>query len=277
MDPLELLRKVAAALGVDEPAHLTEGGQKYVFTGKLSGVPVIGKVILLQGGPYDSVTIERARREVELLAAIDSDYVVKVMSEAVEIGDPPVAVCWLEEQLSGVDLWKRLGTEWPEDEVWALTRDLAHALKACHDLDVVHRDLSPSNVRRLDNGKYVLMDPGLARHLQRTALTGAGVLGTPGFQSPEHVGTTGCTPASDVFALGILAYYALTTKFPIDPSDRDYEKRLATTDVPSIRSLRDDISGSLAEIVDRCLKRQPARRFLDGNELIQELINLGRM
>lgn len=103
--------------------------------------------MLLPPGPNGDLTLQRAHREVELLSVVDSDRVVKVLTDATEIGDPPTAVCWAEELLDGHDLQDSLNRTWDEAEVWPLLEDLSQALAVCHDLEVVHRDLSPANVR----------------------------------------------------------------------------------------------------------------------------------
>jgi len=268
----DLIAEVFAALGVTDGLPLVSGGQKVVFTGDLAGSRVIVKVIILTGTMADSVTIERAHREVELLAAVDSPHVVKVLSEAVEVGSPPAAVAWVEELLSGQDLstMLRAGSTWAEEDVWRLMTDVARGLEACHDLRVVHRDLSPGNVRRTDSGSFVVMDPGLARHLERTALTGVFQPGTPGYLSPEHLPGATPTSSSDIFSLGVLAFIALTGRFPVDPGAVDYHARLRVVDVPPIQTLA-SVSDELGAIIDKCLKRQPARRYLDGTELLDSL------
>lgn len=259
--------EVSAALGLEKAHLLTQGGQKTVLKGTLSGAPAVAKIVLLSD-PNGDIVLRRARREVELLSAVNSDHVVKVLTDAVEIGEPPVAVCWAEEYLDGNDLAELLDHTWNEAEVWPLLRDMAIALAACHDLDVVHRDLSPKNVRRTSDGKFVLMDPGLARHLAKTAVTGAFQPGTMGWRSPEHVLGGDPTPASDIFTLGILAFYALTGTFPVDPhgDQAEYDRRLVEQQAPSVSTLV-EISPALCTIIDTCLRRQPARRYLDGAEL----------
>ena len=278
MDLQTLLSEVQSALGMMDISPLSQGGQKIVLEGTLSGAPAVAKVVRITPGPNGNIALERANREVELLAAIDSDHVVRVLSDAVEIGDPIEAVCWVEEKLDGQDLASCLADTWTEEEVWALLSDLTGGLEACHDLDVVHRDLSPGNVRRTQSGRYVLMDPGLARHLEKTALTGEFQPGTPGWRSPEHVLAGDPVPASDIFALGILAFYALTKELPVSPGhdNAEYDRRLTETQVPSVLNKAQNISTELAAVIDRCLQRQPARRYLDGSELRETLSELGR-
>lgn len=273
LDLDEVIVELSARLGFENATPLTRGGQKIVLSGVLGGTAAVAKVVETPQGPSGDIALKRARREVELLAAVDSDFVVKVMTEAVEIGEPRVAVCWAEECLDGADLSVLLTHIWSEADVWNLLSDMAQALAACHELEVVHRDLSPGNVRKTLAGRFVLMDPGLARHLAKTALTGNFQPGTPGFRSPEHVPGGDPAPTSDVFALGLLAFYALTGKFAVDPcgTDMDYNRRLIEDQAVDIRLIAKDTSDELAEIVNRCLQRQPARRFIDGAELHAEL------
>jgi serine/threonine protein kinase len=269
LDPAELIAEVPARLGLENPSVLTRGGQKIVLAGELAGAPAVAKIVLVPSGPAADIVVERAHREVDLLAAVSSPNVVSVLTDAVEVGDRPEAICWVEERLTGSDLTALFGSPWNEEDVWELLADLATGLAACHELDVVHRDLSPGNVRKTDSGRYVLMDPGLARHLAKTALTGHFQPGTEGFYSPEHVPGGRPTPASDIFAVGILAFLALTRRLPVEVGSggADYHVRLRTGACDDVASLRTDISPELAGIVNRCLQRQSARRYLDGAEL----------
>lgn len=277
MNVSQLIVDVGAALGFEDAQPLAQGGQKLVLKGSLSGAPAVAKIVLIQPGPNGDVTLQRAHREVELLSAVDSDRVVRVLTDAVEIGEPTEAVCWAEELLDGDDLSASLDHAWAETDVWVLLSDMAEALAACHELEVVHRDLSPGNVRRTSDGRFVLMDPGLARHLEKTALTGAFQPGTPGWRSPEHVPGGEPTPASDIFALGILAFVALSRTFPVDPTvdQVTYDRALVEQQAPSIATMVPGISAELREVVDTCLSRQPARRYLDGVELRAVLAGVG--
>lgn len=267
----ELMAAVESALGLSKLQPIGSGGQKIVATADFGGHPAIVKIVLIPPGPNGLMTLERAHREVELLAAVDSDAVVKVLTDAVEIGDTPDAVCWVEERLEGDDLDHHLSSQWDESAAWVLAEDLAAALVACHEQEVVHRDLSPRNIRRLPNGRYVVMDPGLARHLARAAITGLMQPGSFGWMSPEHVPGGRAVPASDVFSVGVVLYCALSggdLPIPYAFDDQDYFRRLAHEQASSVRAVRPDISEVLVALVDRCLERQAARRFLDGEELL---------
>lgn len=116
------------------------------------------------------------------------------------------------------------------------------------------------------------MDPGFARHLARSAITGVFQPGTPGYLTPEHIPGGQPTPASDVFGIGILAYQALTGELPFQPGDdAAYFERLKEGQIASVALVREGLPSDLIETVDRCLQRQPARRYLDAAELLDGL------
>lgn len=274
MDQDELLGEVRAALGTGPLVPLIEGGQKQVFRSTLGGTDVVVKVVPVPVTTFVTDVVERARREVEVLSIVDSPFIVRVLSEAVEIGERPEAVCWVEELLDGEDLTLLMTTAgWTTDDIWQLIGDVGRGLAACHELDVVHRDLSLGNVRRRASGQFVLMDPGVARHLTKTAITGLYNPGTFGYMTPEHVPGGLAIPASDVFGVGILAYYALTGALPVRyvGNDDEYFRLLRTADAPSAKVLAPDAPDELVAVIDRCLRRQPARRYLDASELLADL------
>ncbi len=117
---------------------------------------------------------------------------------------------WLEEYLDGQDMAALLGPQWTWSTARAFLLDASTGLAELHKNGYVHRDLSPRNLRLRTTGRWVVMDPGLAKHLHRTSITGVLDPGTWGFMSPEHL-TVGVrlTPAADVHGLGTLAYSAL--------------------------------------------------------------------
>ncbi len=278
MNDAELLQEVAAALAATDLAPFVTGGQKLVCTAKLAGQDVIVKIIRIATGPAGDEVLERARREVELLSAVSSEFVVAVLSEVVEIGEPIEAVCWVEEQLDGQDLRDILGPPtWSSTEIRVLIEDVACGLAACHDLDVVHRDLSPGNVRRRASGRFVVLDPGYARHLRLDPITGLYQPGTPGYLTPEHVPGGHPTPASDIFGVGVLAFQVATGALPVDPNVDPaayYVSLRATPVAPPVTSMRPDLDPDLTAVIDRCLDRQPARRFIDAAELIDAMAAL---
>ena len=272
MNEQEVLAEAESALGLAGSRQIARGGQKIVYRSDQAGNPVVLKVGLLSGA-LDPHGLERCRREVDLLRRLDSPHLVRVLSELHVIGSGPDAAVWLEEDLDGTDLGTLLGQEWPWDAVRGLLLGVGSGLSVMHANGYVHRDLSPGNVRQTSQG-WKVMDPGLAKHLNRTSITGLWQPGTPGYLSPEHGSIGGrVTPASDVYCLGILAFIALTGSFPIEPygAPEEYQQRLLLGRVPRTASLRPDLSANQAAVIDRCLTRQPARRYLDAGEVVTAL------
>lgn len=265
----ELIDDAMTSLNVTFKGNMKDGGQKTVRLVEREGVEFVLKVIAVESG--DPAALRRAQREVELLQDVDDPHVVKVASDLVELDDPVRGAAWLEEYLSGDDLAALVGAPWTWEDVLAMARDVARGLAALHAVRVVHRDLSANNVRRLDDGRYVLMDPGFARHMVRSDLTVGGQPGTPGFLSPEHLhGYSGApNPASDVFCTGILIFLCLTGQLPIpfsgDPAD--YISRLARVELTDLESLRNDLDPDVIALVHSCLHPQSARRPRNGARL----------
>lgn len=261
------------ALGVTRVRDLRPGGQKTVLVVARGDDELVLKVIAIDSGLPDA--LRRGQREVELLQSLDSDHVVKVASDLVELDHPVRGAAWLEEYLDGDDVSGLLGSQWSWDETLLMGRDVAAGLAALHDVRVVHRDLSANNIRRLSSGRHVVMDPGFARHTLRSDLTVGGQPGTPGFLSPEHLQAYSGAPtaASDVFCVGILMFCALTCHLPIPFTGdaADYIDRLSRVERLQLRDFRDDLSEGAVALVDRCMHRQPARRPRNGRRLLEAI------
>jgi len=263
-------------LGVVHVADMKRGGQKYVEQVQRGSETLVMKMVFLGTSRPDAPV--RAEREVDLLASLASDHVVRVESKLETVGNPPEAAAWLEEYLDGDDLSNHLGAPWDWDKTAQMAHQVASGLAVAHEKGVVHRDLSANNVRCLTNGNYKVMDFGFARFTLRSQITMAGQPGTPGFLSPEHLqGYSGSpTPASDVFSVGVLMYAALTGDLPIPylGDDADYIRRLSKVEYVDLQTRRADLSAGQRALVARCMHRQPARRFLNGDRLVQALEGL---
>jgi serine/threonine protein kinase len=269
MDLTALLDLSCKQLELTVLSALKAGGQKTVHLVERDGHKQVLKLVEI--GSSDPSALQRAHREVELLASTNHVNVVRVVSELIELGDPVEGAAWLEEYLDGDDLSTHLGTPWANpDDVRRLGADVASGLGALHQQKVVHRDLSANNVRRLSDGTYKVMDPGFAKHTLRSGLTVAGQPGTPGFMTPEHLQAySGPTPASDVYALGALMYCAATGSLPIPwlGDDADYIARLADGRYAPIEAVRSGFPAELAAVIHRALHPHPVRRYRNGDRL----------
>jgi len=266
----DLLQEACSRLGVVLTRPLVQGGQKQVYVVTHPGGQESVLKLIDLGLAADPAALERAQREVDLLKSVDHPNVVAVSSDLHLLGDPPAAVFWLEEFLDGTDL-RYGGSGWPSEHLLALGCDVAGGLGALHAKKVIHRDLSPGNVQRLSSGKFVVMDPGFAKHTLRSGLTVGGQPGTRGFMTPEHLQAYSGSPtaASDVFGCCALVYMAATghPPVPFKGDDDEYLKRLRTADHIALRDARSDLPDGLVAVVERGLHPQPARRYRNGNAL----------
>lgn len=253
---------------------MKDGGQKTVRLVARGAEQLVLKVI--QVGSTTPQSLLRAAREVNLLQSLNSDHVVKVASDLLELGGPPpVGAAWLEEYLDGADLADCVATPWSWAEARELGVQVGRGLGAMHSVRVVHRDLSPNNVRRTAAGVFKVMDPGFARHELLAPMTIGGHPGTPGFLSPEHfnVPPAGPTPFSDVFCIGGLMWLGLLGAPPVpylgDMSD--YATRLRAGGLQDDGKMQALLNAEQFAFLKRCLHRQPARRFRNGDEMADAL------
>ena len=162
-------------------------------------------------------------------------------------------------------------------EVARLLREVAWGLAYAHARGVVHRDIKPDNILLdRDSGRTVLTDFGVARDIRADArgLTQDGyILGTVQYMSPEQAAGDRVDGRSDVYALGVVGFHALTGRVPFDGSARAVLAAHVATPAPLVRSLAPDVLPALAEIVDRCLRKEPDDRWPTADALANALDN----
>jgi serine/threonine protein kinase len=133
-----------------------------------------------------------------------------------------------------------------------------------HARGIVHRDLKPSNVMVGSFGEVLVLDWGVAKVLAELNTEDGMLIGTPGFMAPEQAAgdVTLIGPATDVFALGALLFWLLTSELP------------SASDLPRVtRVLRDrSVSRRLRAIVTRCLAPRTADRYANAGEVAADLV-----
>jgi serine/threonine-protein kinase len=183
------------------------------------------------------------------------------------------------EYVRGVSLRELLAaisrTEWgalPEPEALAIMLSLAEALAYAHDardedgraLNIVHRDLTPSNVVVSYSGAVKLIDFGIAQGESRVYETATGVLkGTCGYMAPERLlaDDAEVDRRVDVFALGVILYEACVGAHPFHAKNAaELYDLVVETRYRSPRSVRPSLSPGIAEIISVCLERRPEDR-----------------
>ncbi|WP_231502721.1 serine/threonine-protein kinase [Blastococcus sp. URHD0036] len=143
-------------------------------------------------------------------------------------------------------------------------RQTAAGLGAAHAVGVVHRDVKPGNVLVRRDGTSKLTDFGIASSAASVPLTGTGqIIGTAYYLSPEQAQGAAATPASDVYALGLVGYEMLAGRRAFDGENSVQVALRHITDVPP--PLPATVPAGLRDLIDRALVKDPARRIPDGN------------
>jgi serine/threonine-protein kinase len=151
---------------------------------------------------------------------------------------------------------------------------VAWALSYAHGRGVVHRDVKPDNILlERATGRAMVMDFGIARSLAASGLTQMGeTVGTPHFMSPEQAAGDKLDGRSDLYSLGVVAYFAVTGRLPFDAESAQaiMVAHISQAAIPVAR-VRPDLPTALATAIDRCLAKSPDERFATGEALVEAL------
>lgn len=153
-------------------------------------------------------------------------------------------------------------------EVAGIGIDLARALGAVHAAGLVHRDIKASNVMREAGGRILLLDFGLTQQREGHGPTS----GTVPYIAPEILRGEPASPASDLYALGVLLYYLLAGKYPFRETTLATLRAAHESGVrPRLMDDRPDLSEPLTRVVETAMDPDPARRYASAGEMISAL------
>ncbi len=161
------------------------------------------------------------------------------------------------------------------EEILKIGRDVSEALHYAHKKGIVHRDIKPANIVCLENGDIKVTDFGIAHieDLDGQQLTQAGeILGTPVYMSPEQVLGQPVDGRSDIYSLGVILYEQAAGRRPFQGKNIGALFNAITNDeVVSPERINANIPAWFAKIIMKALAREPARRYVSGEEVIQDI------
>ena len=221
--------------------------------------------------------LARFRSEARVVASLHHPHIVQVYDYGEHEGLPYLTM----ELVEGGSLADRLdGTPWAPREAAALLIKLADAVQFAHQRHIIHRDLKPANLLVVSDATELevkITDFGLAKFLvEETSLQtkSNAFLGTPSYMSPEqaHGRAHQIGPATDVYSLGAIFYELLTGQPPLRGESPIETLRLLLSDTPiSMHRFDSRIPRDLATICEKCLRREPNRRYASASELSEDL------
>lgn len=217
----------------------------------------------------------RFMREAETAARLSHPHIVPIHS----VGDSHDLVYFVMGYVDGESLGVRVKRRGrlSIEEARRVMKEAADALSAAHAQGVIHRDVKPDNILlEGTRGRVMVTDFGIAKALsgEGGTLTEAGVaIGTPAFMSPEQAaGDREIDGRSDLYSLGVVAYYMLTGELPFQAPSVPalLMKQITETPAPVDRK-RPETPKELSQIVMRCLEKDPEDRWLTADALRRAL------
>jgi eukaryotic-like serine/threonine-protein kinase len=209
---------------------------------------------------------QRFVREAKLGASLNHPNLVSVFDTATD--DEGVLI--VMEYVEGEALARTVKRgPLPPERVASMVRDVGSALDHAHAQGVVHRDVKPGNVLLRRDGVTKLVDLGIATAHDHTRLTHSGmVLGTAAYMAPEQLEGGETTRATDIYALAVVAYEALTGERAREGrTPIEIAHQIATGPPPDIRDAMPSASPEAAEILKRAMARDPRDRPASAGEL----------
>jgi len=260
--------------------RLATGGMSEVY---LALDPRLARKVALKllprGMSSDGERVQRFRHEAQAASALNHPNILTIY----DIGETDGQLYIAMELVEGAPLHTLIANgPLPVDEVLAIGRQMATALKAAHEAGILHRDIKPGNVIRRTDGLVKVLDFGLARNVslplpQHGPVTMPGtILGTPAYMSPEQARGREVDERSDLWSLGAVLYELLSGVQPFGGADTaDILVAVLDRAPRPIEESRKNVPARFSRLVHRLLSKDAAARPGSAGEVLEELEAIG--
>ena len=212
----------------------------------------------------DPMFLERFRSEAKSAALVEHEGIANIF----DYGEDTGAAYLVMELVPGESLSRLIEREkkLSEERVLDIIAQTSRALGAAHARGLVHRDIKPGNLLITPDGKVKITDFGIARVGDQVPLTKTGqVMGTVQYLAPEQATGKPSTPATDLYALGVVAYEALSGKRPFTGENQMAIAMAHINEMPP--ALPESIDPRVQNLVLSCLAKKPTQRPESANSL----------
>jgi serine/threonine protein kinase len=221
----------------------------------------------------DAAFVSRFRREALAAARLVHPNIVQVFDFGLDEGTHRnFIVMEFVDGHSCAEMLREQGSL-PVDEAVEILAQSCRGLDYAHRNGVVHRDVKPGNLLRSREGSVKLADFGIAKAAEDSDITKVGsVLGTAAYLAPEQARGEPAGPASDMYALGVVAYQLLAGRLPYDAGSlTDLARLQESGPPPRLDELEPDVPPALALAVGQALHRDPEQRYPDAAAMEEAL------
>ncbi len=215
---------------------------------------------------------ERFLREARTAAKLSHPHIIPIFA----VDEVGTFVFFVMAYVAGETLTERVRRRGPlpPSEAGRVLREVAWALAYAHSQGLVHRDVKPDNIMLEEaSGRALVADFGIAGLVRGAAgLDGGEVIGTPEFMSPEQALGERVDARSDLYALGVVGYFAFSGTLPFEAGKAtEVLAKQITEPAPKLASVAAGVPRRLAHAIDRCLEKDPLSRPQKGEELAEQL------
>ena len=261
--------------------ELGRGGMGTVYKGldKELNRPVAIKVMSAEALSSKEAK-NRFKREMKTYARLSHHNIVQVYSfGTLQTEQPFIVLEFVDGDTLGELIFDEgaLRLEW----VKSILGQIASALDYIHGNKLVHRDLKPENIMVIPQeenppGRIVLMDFGLVKTVDGTVLTKTGaILGTPLYMPPEQAIGETMTALGDIYQMGLIAYEMLTGARAFDGETiKEVLGKVISEEPPPLREFLPLISQNWQDFIDKCIAKNPDKRFQSAKEVLRVLDTL---